>query len=62
VVGPQEQVAADDAAIPADNASGPATTHSSSSAQPVRSAGGKTWPWALGLVVVIALIAVYALH
>ncbi|MGT2475306.1 hypothetical protein [Paraburkholderia terrae] len=52
--------------MPADNASGPATTHSSSSApssaQPARSAGGKTWTWALGLVVVIALIAVYALH
>lgn len=66
VVGPQEQVAVDDAAMPADNASGPATTHSSSSApssaQPARSAGGKTWTWALGLVVVIALIAVYALH
>ncbi|GJH32481.1 carbon monoxide dehydrogenase subunit G [Paraburkholderia hospita] len=56
VVGPQEQPPGDDAALPADSASGPATT------QPARSAGGKTRAWALGVVVVIALIAVYALH
>jgi carbon monoxide dehydrogenase subunit G len=68
VVGPQAQTASGDGAMAADDATaGPASHAAPGRAQhsPAQKSGGvnsKTLTWALGLVVVVALVAVYALH
>lgn len=68
VVGPQAQASAEDAATAADAASDGSTVHASpdvrqhASAKSTQGASSKTLTWALGLVVVVALVAVYALH
>jgi carbon monoxide dehydrogenase subunit G len=73
VVGPQAQTTSGDGAKAADDATaGPAShaapghaQHSPAQHSPAQKSGGvnsKTLTWALGLVVVVALVAVYALH
>jgi hypothetical protein len=72
VVGPQLAAAAASAAPLAQDAEPNAATPSgdaraaaqdAAAAAPAASvAGAKNWTWALGVVVVLALIAVYALH
>jgi uncharacterized protein len=54
VVGPQTH--------PAEAASDVASTQPHASAENTPKAGSRNWTWALGVVVVIALIAVYVLH
>ncbi|MFM0169374.1 SRPBCC family protein [Paraburkholderia sediminicola] len=70
VVGPHEQTAGDDEPMSANATAGAASTQSAahvqqhSSAQTPTDAGFKirAWTWAAGLVIVVASIAVYALH
>jgi carbon monoxide dehydrogenase subunit G len=71
VVGPQPAAAASAAPLSKDaepNAATPsgdacAAAQGAAAAAPAASvAGAKNWTWALGVVVVLALIAVYALH
>jgi carbon monoxide dehydrogenase subunit G len=68
VGGPHEQTAGDDQPISASDTSGAASAQSAahvqqhSSAKTATGTGFKTWTWAVGLVIVIAAIAVYALH
>ncbi|MEM5340376.1 SRPBCC family protein [Paraburkholderia azotifigens] len=68
VVGRQAQVSDDGAAAAADAASDGTTVHAPSGVkqhareQSVQGTSSKTLIWALGLVAVIALAAVYALH
>ncbi|SEJ84815.1 SRPBCC family protein [Paraburkholderia diazotrophica] len=68
VVGPQEHAARDNGAMAADAVSGGSTLHAApdatqhASAQRSEGASSKTLTWALCLVVVIALVAAYALH
>jgi carbon monoxide dehydrogenase subunit G len=68
VVGPQPAAATSAAPLAQDAEPNAATTSSDTraatqGAAPAASvAGAKNWTWALGVVVVLALIAVYALH
>ncbi|MEM5389982.1 carbon monoxide dehydrogenase subunit G [Paraburkholderia phymatum] len=68
VVGPQVQGARDNGAMASDAVSDGPTTHAApdatqhTSAQRSQGASSKTLTWALCLVVVIALVAVYAMH
>lgn len=68
VVGPQQAAASEARAMPQGAEAGPAAasfeagTATLSAAHPASGAGVRNWTWAVGAVVVLALIAVYALH